>query len=209
MQTRFPRSPAHFVARCLLASAIVTLEVARSPPSAINSEENAMNWTSSSPFQALALTGGGYRGLFTARALEILEAECGEPIGRRFDLLCGTSIGGIVAMAAAFEVPMSKVVRVFADRGPDIFPLHSKPSGLGKLRDLWNYRSKPRYLSSTLRSVVTEFIPARATLGDAAHPLCIPASQGGMAERLEALGRGGGIGYCSSTHVLRTRGSGK
>jgi patatin-like phospholipase/acyl hydrolase len=134
-----------------------------------------MNWSSESPFQALALTGGGYRGLFTARALEILEAECGDHIARRFDLLCGTSIGGIVALAAAFEVPMSKVVQVFVERGAEIFPLHSKPSGLGKLKDLWNYRSKPRYQSATLRSVITSFIPADATLGDALHPLCLPA----------------------------------
>jgi patatin-like phospholipase/acyl hydrolase len=134
-----------------------------------------VSWTSSTPFQALALTGGGYRGLFTARALEVLEAECGEPIARRFDLLCGTSIGGILALAAAFEVPMSKVVQVFTARGAEIFPLHSKPSGLAMLKDLWTYRSKPRYHSRALRSVITDLIPQEATLGDALHPLCIPA----------------------------------
>jgi patatin-like phospholipase/acyl hydrolase len=134
-----------------------------------------MNWTVDAPFQALALTGGGYRGLFTARALEIMEVECGGHIAQHFDLLCGTSIGGIVALAAAFEVPMSKVVRVFIDRGEEIFPPHSKPRGLGKLVDLWKHSSMPRYASSTLRSVITELIPADATLGDAAHPVCIPA----------------------------------
>jgi patatin-like phospholipase/acyl hydrolase len=127
------------------------------------------------PFQALALTGGGYRGLFTARALEIMEEGCGERIAQHFDLLCGTSIGGIVALAAAFEVPMSKVVRVFIDRGQEIFPLHTKRTGLGKFFDLWRYSSKPRYVSDTLRSVITELIPADATLGDALHPVCIPA----------------------------------
>lgn len=134
-----------------------------------------MNWTQESPFQALTLTGGGYRGLFTARVLEVLENECGVPVARHFDLLCGTSIGGIVAMAAAFEVPMSKVVRIFMDRGQDIFPVHDKPSGCKQLWDLWSHRSKPRYSSATLRSVVAEIIPIDATLGDACHPLCIPA----------------------------------
>ena len=58
-----------------------------------------MAWTEEWPFQALALTGGGYRGLFTARALQEMEDHIGEPIGRRFDLSYGTSIGGILALA--------------------------------------------------------------------------------------------------------------
>ncbi len=127
------------------------------------------------PFQALALTGGGYQGLFSARALEIMEEECGDPIAMHFDLLCGTSIGGIVALAAAFEVPMSKVVRIFVERGRDIFPAHTRQTRLTKFLDLWRYRSKPRYVSDTLRSVIAELIPANATLGDALHPVCIPA----------------------------------
>jgi len=134
-----------------------------------------MSWTVESPFQGLALTGGGYRGLFTARTLDVMEQECGQPIGRHFDLLCGTSIGGIVALAAAFEVPMSKVVRVFVDRGQEIFPSANRPKGTAKLFDLLKYRSKPRYLSAVLRSVISELISPTATLGDACHPLCIPA----------------------------------
>lgn len=136
--------------------------------------ERAAQWTSETPFQALALTGGGYRGLFTARALEIMEQECGSHIAQHFDLICGTSIGGIVALAAAFEVPMSKVVSVFMDRGEDIFPPYTRPTGLGTLIDLWKHRSKPRYASDTLRSVITDLIPSDATLGDALHPVCIP-----------------------------------
>lgn len=133
-----------------------------------------MSWTAGAPFQALALTGGGYRGLYTARALDVMERESG-PIARHFDLICGTSIGGIVALAAAFEVPMSKVVEVFTNDGQVIFPPHEKPSGLGVYWDLLKYRSKPRYGSDALRAAITQLIPADATLGDASHPLCIPA----------------------------------
>jgi uncharacterized protein len=81
-----------------------------------------MNWSKEAPFQALSLTGGGHRGLFTARVLEVIESEMKAPIGTRFDLTCGTSIGGIVALAVAFEVPMSKVVAVFSEYGVKIFP---------------------------------------------------------------------------------------
>jgi patatin-like phospholipase/acyl hydrolase len=104
-----------------------------------------------------------------------MEAEAG-PVGRHFDLLCGTSIGGIVALAAAFEVPMKKVVEVFESRGQEIFPLRGKPVTLPqKLWDFWKYSSKPRYDSAPLRSVITELIPPEATLGDALHPLAIPS----------------------------------
>jgi len=56
----------------------------------------------------LALAGGGYLGLYTATVLaETGEARVGEPLGRRFDLIAGTSVGAIAALAMAFEVPCS------------------------------------------------------------------------------------------------------
>ncbi|MFY0010906.1 patatin-like phospholipase family protein, partial [Acinetobacter baumannii] len=46
-------------------------------------------------FRILALTGGGYRGLFTVRILEQIERTIGKPIKDHFDIIAGTSIGGI------------------------------------------------------------------------------------------------------------------
>ncbi len=56
-----------------------------------------MIWTNDTPFQALSLKGGGYRGLFTARALQVIEEHVGVPIGRRFDLT--------VALPSAASLP--------------------------------------------------------------------------------------------------------
>lgn len=135
-----------------------------------------MVWTNDTPFQALSLTGGGYRGLFTARALQVIEQHVGVPIGRRFDLTCGTSIGGIVALAVAFEVPMKKVVEVFEQHGAAIFPPHEPPSGkVGKGWDLWQHSRKPRYSTAPLREAITELIDKDATLNDAKHAVAIPA----------------------------------
>lgn len=135
-----------------------------------------MSWTEDRPFQALALTGGGYRGLFTARALQEMEDHIGEPIGRRFDLTYGTSIGGIIALAVAFEVPMQKVVQAFEESGEMIFPPREKPtSKLGKIADVWSHRDKPRYGSQALRDVITSLIPEDATLNDAKHAVGVPA----------------------------------
>jgi uncharacterized protein len=135
-----------------------------------------MSWTLERPFQALSLTGGGYRGLFTARALQVIEDHIGVPIGQRFDLTCGTSIGGIVALAVAFEVPMSKVVQVFEKHGAAIFPPHEPPtSKIGKGVDLWQHSRKPRYSTVPLREAITELIDKDATLNDAKHAVAIPA----------------------------------
>lgn len=135
-----------------------------------------MIFTPERPFQSLALTGGGYRGLFTARVLEVIESRLGEPVGRRFDLSCGTSIGGIVALAVAFEVPMSRVVQVFLEEGQNIFPDHTPPSGkLSKLVDLYKYRARPRYSTQPLRKAIEKLIDKDALLGDAKHPVAIPA----------------------------------
>ncbi|MDH2052330.1 patatin-like phospholipase family protein [Achromobacter pestifer] len=135
-----------------------------------------MAWTEDRPFQALALTGGGYRGLFTACALQEIEEHIGEPIGRRFDLSYGTSIGGIIALAVAFEVPMQKVVHAFAQSGERIFPPRNKPTGaFSKGWDIVKHWNHPRYRSQALRDVITSLIPEDATLNDATHAVGIPA----------------------------------
>jgi uncharacterized protein len=135
-----------------------------------------MIWTPKQPFQALALTGGGYRGLFTARSLQVIEDRIGAPIGQRFDLTCGTSIGGIVALAVAFEVPMKQVVSVFEKYGAAIFPHHKTPTTkVSKLIDFLNYSRKPRYTTAPLREAISKLIDKDATLNDAKHAVAIPA----------------------------------
>ena len=71
-------------------------------------------------FNILSLPGGGYRGLYTARIMADFEEQFGKPIGQSFDLIAGTSIGGILALAAAYEVPMNTVVNLFQDHGKKI-----------------------------------------------------------------------------------------
>ncbi|MFA6063620.1 MAG: CBASS cGAMP-activated phospholipase [Gallionella sp.] len=135
-----------------------------------------INWTTKQPFQALALTGGGFRGLFAAQALQCMEEHIGHPVGRHFDISCGTSIGGIVALAVAFEIPMKKVVEVFTAHGEEIFPSHKHPEGKWQIGcDLFKHRNKPRYSSTPLRDAIALLIPEDALLGDAIHPVAIPA----------------------------------
>jgi uncharacterized protein len=129
-----------------------------------------------SSFHALALTGGGFRGLFTARVLQLIEEHIQEPIGRRFDLVAGTSIGGILALAIGFEVPMERVVKVFRDEGRTIFPSRRRSPAwrIGQFFDLFAHLFVPRYHSGPLRATVATLIPADKLLGDSLHALVIP-----------------------------------
>lgn len=81
-------------------------------------------------FQILSLDGGGIRGAFAAAFLEQLEKELGGPIRRYFDLVAGTSTGGIIALAVALDEPMSRVVDFYRNMGPVIFTRRS-PRRLG------------------------------------------------------------------------------
>jgi uncharacterized protein len=118
------------------------------------------------PFQILSLSGGGYRGLFTARILADLEERIGAPIGTRFDLIAGTSIGGILALALSLEVPAKQMVALFEERGDEIFKKRS--SFLGYLRSPYTQAS----LSTLLQS---ETLFGQRTIGACKHRVIVPA----------------------------------
>lgn len=116
-------------------------------------------------FQILALSGGGYRGLYTATILAELERELGGPIARHFDLIAGTSIGGILALALANEIPAQKLVEMFISKGADIF----KPRTRFPL-----FRSS--FSSDTLKAVISEAdLLGDRVLGESLHPIIVPA----------------------------------
>lgn len=126
-------------------------------------------------FRILSLAGGGYLGLYTASVLARLEAEAGEPLGRRFDLIAGTSVGGILALALAFEIPMEKVVRLFVRDGRKVFSPRGLPNGtVSKLLDLSRAVVGPKYSGNALRATLVDWF-GRRTLADAAHHVVVPA----------------------------------
>lgn len=127
------------------------------------------------PFRILSLAGGGYLGLYTAWVLAGLEARAGEPLARRFDLIAGTSVGGLLALALAFEVPVAVVVTLFRERGSEIFSARSLPtSRVGRLIDLTRAVLGPKYSGDALRKALTEIFDGRR-LANATHNLVVPA----------------------------------
>ncbi len=72
--------------------------------------------------RVLSLDGGGIKGVFTAAYLAALEENTGCSIARCFDLIVGTSTGGIIALALAAGLSASEVLAFYRLHGPNIFP---------------------------------------------------------------------------------------
>lgn len=82
------------------------------------------------PYRILSIDGGGIRGLIPATVLAELERATGSPVAASFDLIAGTSTGGILATALGRPDddgrPMwtaAQLAGLYETEGPQIFDL--------------------------------------------------------------------------------------
>ncbi len=115
-------------------------------------------------FKILAVDGGGIRGIYPAKYLAELEKEVEEPLCRYFDLIAGTSTGGIIAIALGLEIPAARILELYKSKGAEIF---SQLFCLGMLL-------RPKYRNDALLAALKEILGEKL-LGDSKVPLCIPA----------------------------------
>jgi patatin-like phospholipase/acyl hydrolase len=124
------------------------------------------------PFQILSLSGGGFLGLYTITVLADLEERIGAPIASKFDLIAGTSVGGIIAIGLANEVPAATIKAAFEVQGPSIFSDRPPPkTAVGKAWDVMRSALTPKYKSSALRRTIVQIIGAETLIGDLKHNL--------------------------------------
>ncbi|EHJ47415.1 Patatin [Solidesulfovibrio carbinoliphilus subsp. oakridgensis] len=117
----------------------------------------------------LCIDGGGILGLIPALVLAEIEARAGRLAGSLFDLVAGTSTGGIIACAVAAGIPAGRVVDLYRQRGKDIFSRswrHRLASGFGLLG--------PRYGAEGIEAALDDVFGDRK-LSDCALDLLIPA----------------------------------
>lgn len=73
-------------------------------------------------FQILSLDGGGIRGLYSAAILAKWEEDLGCAIQDHFDLIVGTSTGGIIALGLGLGMKPREIVQFYLSQGNRIFP---------------------------------------------------------------------------------------
>ena len=124
----------------------------------------------------LTIDGGGIRGVFPAAFLAELEKDLTYPIARYFDLMAGTSTGGIIAIGLALGVPAADLKALYEEEGPSIFgQTHSglwRMLAQGRFLSRWLWR--PKYDADELRRAVERAFGMRK-LGEAVTRLAIPA----------------------------------
>ena len=76
-------------------------------------------------FRMLALDGGGVKGAFTAAVLATWEEHTGLLISDHFELIAGTSTGGILAIALGLGLRPKQIRTFYEQRGKVIFPITS------------------------------------------------------------------------------------
>lgn len=125
----------------------------------------------------LCIDGGGILGTFPAAFLAALEQHLqGRSIGSYFDLIAGTSTGGIIAIGLAMGLRASELLELYEKRGPGIFAQGRGPVAdfmLAKLR-LGRWMVMNKHDSRFLRTVLEHTFGERR-IGDATTRLLVPA----------------------------------
>ncbi len=119
-------------------------------------------------FLILSIDGGGMRGAFAARMIELLAKDY--DFLNRVNLLAGTSTGSIIAACLALKFPPEKLVSLYQGAGKTIFTKKFFPG--------------PRILEKALKSsydkrrfaAILKQVFGRAALGNTAIPLFMPAT---------------------------------
>lgn len=81
-------------------------------------------WPSGKPFKILSIDGGGILGILPCLILAEIEKRFldGEPIGNHFDMIVGTSTGGIITLGLGQGKSAQEISKLYIERGRFIFP---------------------------------------------------------------------------------------
>lgn len=118
-------------------------------------------------FQILSLDGGGIKGLFSAAVLASIEEDLNINIIDHFDLITGTSTGGIIALGLGLGMRPKEIVEFYLSHGPKIFPSWC---GLKWIQQ-WGFR---KYSQGPLVAALQDCFKEKR-LGDSKKMLVIPS----------------------------------
>lgn len=117
-------------------------------------------------YQILSLDGGGLKGLFGISFLAAWEECEGRSVTDYFDLIAGTSTGGIIALALGLGYSAKEILQFYLNEAGNIFP----PSALSGIKHWVATKYEAQGLELALRRYFKE-----RKLGESRIPLLVPA----------------------------------
>lgn len=179
----------------------------------------------------LSLDGGGAKGFYTLGVLKELEALIGKPLHERFQLIFGTSTGGIIAALLALGHTVDEVHVLYKEHVPTIMRNRTKAgrsqaladlsrtvfgdrmfeqtkTGLGIVTTRWDFE-KPMIFKSRVAQAhgrKSTFVPGfGCTIGDAVRGSC--SAYPFFSRHVLTTGRGDQVelidgGYCANNPTL-------
>ena len=142
-------------------------------------------WPKDREFRILSIDGGGIRGIFPATFLAGLERHYlgGASVAQYFDLIAGTSTGGIIALGLAAGLTSAELADLYIQRGCEIFPPARK--GLFGTARRWmedlSQFVRHRYDRKALMAMLNEIL-GEQKFGQAQNRLCVPSFDGRYGE---------------------------
>lgn len=115
-------------------------------------------------FRILSIDGGGLRGVVPLTILKQVEVITGKPISESFDLIAGTSTGGLITCALTIKDPLNPtkplytlddIMNVYIHRGHEIFPERSAlGASIDKVKDIL----EPKYGTDGIAKVFSDVV---------------------------------------------------
>jgi patatin-like phospholipase/acyl hydrolase len=126
----------------------------------------------------LSIDGGGIRGIIPAKVLSYIEEKTDQRICQMFDLICGTSTGGILALGLTKPDPNDRtqphyraedLIKIYEEKGQTIFSRNIWQ----KIHSAWNLTDE-KYDSLGIESVLWDYFKD-VFLSEALTELLIPS----------------------------------
>jgi hypothetical protein len=127
----------------------------------INNNNNNNKTPHQKPVRILCLDGGGIRGLIevqilTMLSMNVFDDSSGKKLIDCFDLISGTSTGGILATALAEQLPLDQCHQLYMDLGKKLFRHpYFFGGGVKAFHYLWNGEE---YDSDLLTSMIQQYL---------------------------------------------------
>lgn len=117
-------------------------------------------------FNILSLDGGGLRGIIPLRILREIEIRTGKRVHELFDMISGTSTGGLLAACLTLRksphsneplYSIEQIAKMYSDHGNTIFPGRTIVGNIFKsINNLWNPEFSDKGIDKVLKLFISE-----------------------------------------------------